>query len=131
MASVMALCCLTPIYSAVNSWSIFYFFKSFSPPWSKCLNSWNTPTCTGITYQHAKLLQNITTGNHSTTFTLPATTTLWLNKSSPYIEQSNASIGLAKENLGISILSNISINFNNSAFGVPNNQTFATSEFFE
>jgi hypothetical protein len=34
-------------YSAVVSWTFFYFGNSFiSPlPWSSCNNEWNTPTC--------------------------------------------------------------------------------------
>lgn len=38
---------LAPIYSTINSWSMFYFFKSFysNPLWSKCGNSWNTKNC--------------------------------------------------------------------------------------
>ena len=36
-----------PMYSTINSWSLFYFFKSFYgiPLWSKCDNSWNTDDC--------------------------------------------------------------------------------------
>ena len=36
-----------PIYSTINSWSMFYFFKSFYaiPLWSKCGNTWNSQDC--------------------------------------------------------------------------------------
>jgi hypothetical protein len=36
-----------PMYSTINSWSLFYFFKSFYaiPLWSKCDNSWNNHDC--------------------------------------------------------------------------------------
>lgn len=36
-----------PLYATINSWSLFYFFKSFysSPLWSKCGNSWNSAVC--------------------------------------------------------------------------------------
>lgn len=45
-ASFIALV-LAPMYSTVNSWSLFYFFKSFysNPLWSKCGNSWNSIYC--------------------------------------------------------------------------------------
>lgn len=35
------------VYSAINSWSLFYFFKSFYtvPLWSKCKNDWNSGDC--------------------------------------------------------------------------------------
>lgn len=49
-ASFIALV-LAPMYSTVNSWSLFYFFKSFysNPLWSKCGNSWNTIHCVNAT----------------------------------------------------------------------------------
>jgi len=45
-ASIVALLS-APMYSTINSWSLFYFFKSCYgiPLWSKCDNSWNTDDC--------------------------------------------------------------------------------------
>lgn len=38
---------LIPVYSAINTWSLLYFFKSFhqSPAWSRCNNKWNEDPC--------------------------------------------------------------------------------------
>lgn len=38
---------LIPVYSAINTWSLIYFFKSFhqSPAWSRCNNKWNEDPC--------------------------------------------------------------------------------------
>lgn len=45
------------MYSTINSWSLFYFFKSFRTilPWSKCSNKeWNTEDCIELVYRYKK-----------------------------------------------------------------------------
>lgn len=34
-------------YNVIISWSLYYFFASFTQkvPWTSCNNSWNTPGC--------------------------------------------------------------------------------------
>jgi hypothetical protein len=51
-----------PLYATINSWSLFYFFKSFyaSPLWSKCDNTWNSVICSrnGSIYPDLTLVQS-------------------------------------------------------------------------
>ncbi|RWS08757.1 sodium- and chloride-dependent GABA transporter ine-like protein [Dinothrombium tinctorium] len=47
ISAAFATSILMLVYSTINSWSLFYFFKSlFSiPPWSTCTNIWNSDYC--------------------------------------------------------------------------------------
>lgn len=47
VASAILSLVMTPLYSSLNSWSLFYLFKTFfkTPPWTTCENWWNNDTC--------------------------------------------------------------------------------------
>ena len=68
-ASFIALV-LAPIYSTINSWSLFYFFKSFysNPLWSKCGNSWNSIHCVNATTDRTTTIVPVTFGAASKDF---------------------------------------------------------------
>lgn len=103
-----------PLYATINSWSLFYFFKSFysSPLWSKCDNSWNSVICSrnGSIYPDITLVQSYGT--------------LELNQSSSvidsdYEEQSDNATTLSS-----------AINMTVDETGVSN-RIFPTQEFFD
>ena len=104
-----------PLYATINSWSLFYFFKSFysSPLWSKCGNSWNSAICSrnGSIYPDLTLVQS--------------NGPLELNESSPVIDSEY------EEHNDI-----FSANFSASENGTVDetgisNRIFPTQEFFD
>lgn len=76
MAAAFSALILAPLYSAINAWSLSYFFKSFYsvPLWSRCKNVWNTDDCIQNTSLVSGLLSNL------------MNTTVPSDSTSPYID---------------------------------------------
>lgn len=47
VASAFLVLVLLPMYCSLNSWTLFYFIKSFHkiPPWTKCNQKWSSDHC--------------------------------------------------------------------------------------
>lgn len=47
VAGALLTLVLLPMYASLNSWTLFYFIKSFHkvPPWIKCNQKWNSLNC--------------------------------------------------------------------------------------
>lgn len=104
-----------PLYATINSWSLFYFFKSFysSPLWGRCDNSWNSAVCSrnGSLYADLTLVQSISP--------------LELNVSSPVIDTDY-------EEQNATLPSNFSMPENGTAEEIGiSNRIFPTQEFFD
>lgn len=118
IASAFVALISAPLYATINSWSLFYFFKSFyaSPLWSTCENSWNTAICSrnGSIHPDITLIQS-----HSP---------LELNESSSVIDPEYDDSG------DLSATSNFSLPENQSTpvleSGISN-RIFPTQEFFD
>ncbi|KAI1292052.1 Sodium- and chloride-dependent GABA transporter ine [Halotydeus destructor] len=78
LVAAFAALLLAPMYSALNSWSLAYFFKSLYsvPQWSRCSNQWNTEGC----IQEANLVPGLMTNLANESIPNPDDTR------SPYIE---------------------------------------------
>lgn len=115
IASAFVALISAPLYATINSWSLFYFFKSFyaSPLWSRCDNSWNSDICSrnGSIYPAIALVQS--------------QGPLELNDSSPVIDADY-------EESGDIMTSNFSLAENTSvAEAAISNRIFPTQEFFD
>lgn len=123
VAAALTAFIVAPLYSTINCWSLFYFFKSFQakPLWSKCGNNWNDANC----IQNSSLVNGLLSNLMNET--VPGG--LLGDTSSPYIDTELDDD--ANETMTIPLNQDIAANETTALINTTTNLLYATQQFFE